>query len=172
MNVPLSARDARRSKKTAAASSSAAAPSDPSRDPEVEVIGKRSQADIPVVDVEAEVAPAGTGEAQGDQAPGSVSATPVGQAGDSAGATVGPKKRKAPVGRSEGQDEEEDAPREGELKRKKKKKDRGDGGRDPEPVVAPGEPEKAPDVGAAQGESTPAGRSGAARTEGGLAKAR
>ena len=42
MNVPLSARDARRSKKTAVASSSAAAPSGPSQDPEVEVTGERS----------------------------------------------------------------------------------------------------------------------------------
>jgi len=78
MNVPISARDARRSKKASVASSSTPAPSGPPNDPEVEVVGERLRADIPVVNVEEEAAPTGAGDVQGNQAPGSAPAAPAG----------------------------------------------------------------------------------------------
>ena len=126
MNVPISARDARHNKKASAASSSAAAPSGPPNDPEVEVVGERLQADIPVVNVEVvgerpqadipvvnleeEAAPTGAGEVQGNQAHGSAPATSTGQADDQAETSASLKKRKASAGRKEGRSEEEEAP--------------------------------------------------------------
>ena len=93
MNVPISARDARRNKKAAMASSSAAAPSGPSQDPEVKVTRERLQADIPVVDVEA--VPTETGDVQGNQAPGWVCSGHDGLAGRQLGlGRDGNKKRK------------------------------------------------------------------------------
>jgi len=174
MNVPISARDARRSKKASAASSSTAAPSGPPNDPEVEVVGERPQADIPVVNVEEEAAPAATGKVQGNQAHGSAPATSTGQADDQAETSASLKKRKASAGRKEGRSEEEEVPLEGELIRKKKKKSRGDGGNGPEPPVAQGGPETVPEAGGAQGDKgeNPAGNNSAARTRGGLVRAR